>query len=63
MKQVALFDKNHFNEDTIEKMTKDEAISTALHNNGVACIRDKKEVEKDKAKFPQKYSTIIIKEL
>ena len=63
MKQVALFDKRHFEEDSIQKMSKDEAINVALHNNGIACVRSKKEIEEDKKKFPEKYSSIIIKEL
>jgi hypothetical protein len=63
MAQVALFDKNWFNEDTVSQMTRDTAISTVLHNNGVACIRDKAEVEADKARHPEKYSCIIIKDI
>jgi hypothetical protein len=63
MEQVALFNKNWFDENTISQMSREEAISTAMQYNGIACIRNKKEVEADKLRHPEKYSAIIIKNL
>jgi hypothetical protein len=63
MEQVALFNKNWLDENTISQMSREEAISTAMQYNGIACIRNKKEVEADKLRHPEKYSAIIIKNL
>lgn len=63
MPQVVLFDKHWFEESAVNQMTKEEAINVALHNYSKACIRSKGLVDRDKEKYPEKYSTIIVKDI
>jgi len=63
MKQVALFSKDWFSEETVNQMSREKAIRVVLHSDGKACIRNRKEVEDDRERHPENYSRLIIKSI